>query len=146
MAVEEMTPAQAWALLESADEGGKPAAFLVDVRTQAEWAFVGVPALTPQMPRLVTLEWQSFPHMQINPDFPTVLHQHVRASGGDETTPLCFLCRSGVRSLHAAQAMEALGYTKTINVTGGFEGDLNGEGKRGSVNGWKVNGLPWRQA
>lgn len=133
-------------MLEQGSTDGKPSAVLVDVRTQAEWAFVGVPTPRHDMTALVTLEWQRFPHMQVNPDFAAILDEQVQSLGGDRTTPLCFLCRSGVRSLHAAQAMEALGYETTINIAGGFEGDPNGEGKRGTVNGWKVEGLPWRQA
>lgn len=145
MPVQELTPTQAWALLAQRAHNGKPAGLLVDVRTQAEWAFVGVPTPAPGMAALLMLEWQSFPHMQVNPDFPSLLEEQVQSLGGDENTPLCFLCRSGVRSLHAAHTMMAQGYTNTINVTDGFEGDLNGEGKRGTVNGWKVEGLPWRQ-
>ena len=64
---------------------------------------------------------------------------------------LFFICRSGSRSLAAARLVAArtLGEgrpVECVNVAEGFEGDLDGEGHRGTVNGWKVAGLPWRQS
>ncbi|MCI2400232.1 hypothetical protein MN188_12590 [Aliiroseovarius sp. N1Y82] len=62
-----------------------------------------------------------------------------------------FLCRSGVRSEAGALAVQAhlagMGQdAECINILGGFEGDLDENGHRGSKNGWKVAGLPWRQS
>lgn len=145
MSVQDMTPTQCWALLQTGDQSDKPSALLIDVRTQAEWAFVGVPTPSADMAPLLTMEWQSFPHMQVNDRFGPVLDAQIRKMGGDETTPLCFLCRSGVRSFHAAQTMAAHGYETVINISGGFEGDPDGHGHRGNTNGWKKEGLPWRQ-
>jgi rhodanese-related sulfurtransferase len=128
----------AWALLKS-----DPSARLVDVRTQAEWSFVGLPDLSSLGADVARVEWQMFPAMQVNPDFVTATEQ---ATGGDKAAPVLFLCRSGARSRSAAVALTAAGYTKAYNVAGGFEGDLDGERHRGHRNGWKAAGLPWKQS
>ncbi len=79
--------------------------------------------------------------MEINQDFIAA----VTAAAPDKAAPVLFLCRSGARSRSAAMAATAAGYAKAYNVAEGFEGDLDGEGHRGKLNGWKVAGLPWRQ-
>lgn len=122
-----------------------PDCVLVDVRTTAEWAYVGIPALENGMKELLLQEWQIFPDMSVDPDFASKLEQKLGQLGTDKNTKLCFLCRSGVRSLAAARAMTAAGYSNSFNVTGGFEGDLDENGHRGGRNGWKADGLPWRQ-
>jgi rhodanese-related sulfurtransferase len=118
------------------------AAVLVDVRTTAEWAYVGAPDLRALGKAPVAIEWQMFPSMQINPDFVARLVAHV---GEDRDTPLLMLCRSGVRSAAAAKAMTAAGYRQCLNIAGGFEGNLDASGHRGRVSGWKADGLPWSQ-
>ena len=136
--VGEASPRQSWEAL-------KDGAILVDVRTAAEWAYVGQPALDAGMHPLISHQWQQFPHMQVDPGFAQSLDDHLQRHDHGKDVPLHFLCRSGVRSLAAANAMAVRGYTNTFNVTGGFEGDGDGQGHRGTVNGWKVEGLPWRQ-
>lgn len=123
-----------------------PQAQLVDVRTAAEWTFVGVPDLSPLGRKVMTVEWQSFPSMARNADFETALVAQLKAAGVSEATPIFFLCRSGARSRAAATAMTAKGFKKCFNVSAGFEGDLDGERHRGRENGWKADGLPWMQA
>lgn len=130
-------PATAWKILTESKE-----AVLIDVRTRAEWNFVGLPELAPIGKQPTLLEWQVFPSMQPNEEF-------VSALGGaitDKSTPLLFLCRSGARSAAAARAMTAAGYSTCLNVAEGFEGPLDAHGKRGSAAGWKASGLPWRQS
>ncbi len=134
----DLSPEQCWDML----SGG---AILVDVRTRAEWAFIGLPKLDGEMKPIVTLEWQVFPNMAVNHGFDETLKNKLDQMGADEQTNICFLCRSGVRSLAAAKAMTAMGYPNTYNITGGFEGDLNGNRHRGTSNGWKAAGLPWQQ-
>ena len=133
----DLTAAEAWALL-SRD----PDAQLIDVRTAAEWSFVGMPDLTSIGRTLHRVEWQSYPTMALNGDFAA---QAGAALGGKKTAPALFLCRSGARSRAAAIAMTSAGYTKSFNIAGGFEGDLDPESHRGSKNGWKAAGLPWKQ-
>lgn len=130
-------PATAWTILSENKN-----AVLVDVRTRAEWNYVGLPELASIGKRPVLLEWQVFPSMQQNPEFVPVLGNAVT----DKDTPLLFLCRSGARSAAAAKAMTAAGFSTCFNVADGFEGPLDAEGQRGSAAGWKATGLPWRQS
>ncbi|AKU16622.1 rhodanese-like domain-containing protein [Luteipulveratus mongoliensis] len=116
-----------------------PSARLVDVRTQAEWAYVGVPDLTSVGQQVVYAEWQTYPEGARNEAF---LDQLREAGVGDG--PTYFLCRSGVRSIAAAEAATAAGSTQAYNVLEGFEGGVDEQGHR-SVAGWKVAGLPWVQ-
>ena len=58
---------------------------------------------------------------------------------------LLFLCRSGVRSVGAAQRATELGLEGCYNVLEGFEGDLDGAQQRGHRGGWRFRGLPWIQ-
>jgi len=132
---------EAWELLK-----GDPKAQLVDVRTAAEWSFVGVPDLAALNRAVVRVEWQSYPSMERNPKFEAVVAERLKAAGATEATPVFFLCRSGARSQAAAAAMTAAGFAKCFNVVAGFEGDLDASKHRGHANGWKADGLPWVQA
>jgi rhodanese-related sulfurtransferase len=130
----------AWELLKS-----DPKAQLIDVRTAAEWTYVGLPDISDLGREVHTIEWQTFPSGAINPEFAAVTAGEMKRQGISPETPLLFLCRSGARSKSAAMAMARAGYTRAYNVAGGFEGNLDSEGHRGGVNGWKAAGLPWRQ-
>lgn len=132
----DVTPEQAWD-----DLRANPRAVLVDVRTQPEWAFVGVPDLSAAGKQPALISWQIYPEMQRNPGF----EAEVEKLGLDRDGPIYFLCRSGVRSKAAAIAMTGAGYQACFNVAGGFEGDPDDQRHRGSVNGWKASGLPWMQ-
>jgi len=132
----DVTPATALKILSEHKD-----AILIDVRTRAEWNYVGLPELASIGKKPVLLEWQVFPSMQQNPEFVATLGNAV----ADKDTPLLFLCRSGVRSAAAAKALSAAGYSTCFNVAEGFEGPLDSHGKRGSAGGWKASGLPWRQ-
>lgn len=136
----DISTAEAWALLEK-----EPKAQLIDVRTAAEWTFVGLPDLSGLGRDVHCVEWQSFPDMSVNPQFAAVAADEVRSAGASEDTPLLFLCRSGARSRAAAIAMTRAGFRKAYNIAGGFEGDLDENRRRGTRNGWKAGGLPWRQ-
>ena len=118
-----------------------PGAVLVDVRSEAEWSFVGLPDLAAVAKQPVRVAWQTFPGMKPNPDFVA----QVAAQAPARDAPVYFLCRSGGRSRSAAIAMTQAGYAKAFNIAGGFEGDLDAAKKRGKVNGWKAAGLPWSQ-
>ena len=115
-----------------------PAAVLVDARTPQEWNLVGIPVLDAIGKQARMVMWTAYGSGTPNPDFVE------QATGGlDPSTPLLFLCRSGVRSQGAAAAAAAAGFTTTYNVSEGFEGDLDADGHR--TTGWKHAGLPWRQ-
>ncbi|KAF0132513.1 MAG: rhodanese domain-containing protein [Xanthobacteraceae bacterium] len=122
-----------------------PAAQLVDVRTTAEWAYVGSPDLAATSRDAIRIEWQVFPSMTVNPGFVETLRRELAARGAAADAPLYFLCRSGVRSKAAAIAVTAAGFTRCYNVAGGFEGPHDAERRRGTKAGWKAEGLPWIQ-
>jgi rhodanese-related sulfurtransferase len=122
-----------------------PTAVLVDVRTIAEWAYVGLPDLTSIGKRPVLVEWQGFPDDRLNGAFVERLTEALGPLGADQGTELYFICRSGVRSHKAAQAMTAAGFTRCRNVSDGFEGPLDPNRHRGKLGGWKAKGLPWTQ-
>ena len=132
---------EAWEMLKS-----NPKAQLIDVRTVAEWNFVGLPDLAALERRVHCVEWQMFPSMAPNTDFVAQTSEALTAAGAGPDVPLLFLCRSGARSRSAARAMAQAGYQKAFNIVGGFEGDLNGERHRGTENGWKAADLPWKQS
>lgn len=130
--IPEVSLDEAWAMLEA-----DPRAVLLDVRTQAEWQFVGVPSVAPLTNEVRLVEWTTYPSGQPNPAF---LDQ---ASSGLETDqPIVVICRSGARSLSAARVLEQSGFSRLANVSAGFEGDTDAEGHRRG--GWKEF-LPWRQ-
>jgi len=132
----DISPKQAWVLLAQ-----EPGAVLVDVRTRAEWAFVGVPDLANLGKKTVLLSWQDYPEMAIDAQFAAKLKGQV----GQATGPVLFICRSGARSRSAAIAATAAGYARCFNVAEGFEGDKDGASHRGQRGGWKFAGLPWVQ-
>ena len=131
----DLDPHQAWDLL-AAD----PAAVLVDVRPRAEWQWVGGADLSELGKQTLGIEWTTSAG-EPNQQFVEQLGQ----AGVGPRTPVLFLCRSGHRSAAAARAATAAGYGPAYNVAEGFEGDPDALGRRGTVNGWKVAGLPWRQ-
>ncbi len=135
------SPEETWEALLSA-----PGAALVDVRTTAEWNYVGLPDLSATPAQLLRAEWQSYPSGAQNPSFVEEVDTALRATGAGRDTPIFFLCRSGARSAAAAAAMTAAGYTRCFNVAGGFEGMRDREGHRRTLEGWKAANLPWVQS
>jgi len=136
MPVPDVSPAEAWdALIADAS------AVLVDVRTDAEWTFVGIPDLAQAGKQPVLIPWQVYPSMQVNGAFP----EHLHKAGITPGQKIYFLCRSGARSLAAGQAAQAAGFPHAFNVADGFEGPVDADGHRGTLGGWKASGLPWRQ-
>ncbi|MDO8608532.1 MAG: rhodanese-like domain-containing protein [Phaeospirillum sp.] len=132
----EVTPTQAWLRL-SQESNAK----LVDVRTQAEWSFVGVPDLSSLDKQVLLVSWQVFPTMTRNDAFSSQLETH----GIRKDDVLLLLCRSGVRSKAAAEHLTALGYQACWNITDGFEGPHDASKHRGGQAGWKASDLPWAQ-
>ena len=121
---------------------------LIDVRTRAEWTYVGVPDLSELSKTPLLIEWQSFPDNRPDPNFAVALDAELQSKGLPKSTNLYFICRSGARSLSAARAMAGLGYSHCHNVTDGFEGPLGSEAgrrHRGTSAGWKSANLPWIQ-
>lgn len=134
--IEDVPPRQVWEALMS-----NPGAVLCDVRTTAEWSFVGLPELTQTGKQPVMIQWQTYPSMQPNPKFLEML----AAANVEPASHVYFICRSGARSLAAALAAKAAGFRHVYNVKDGFEGPTDARGHRGHVAGWKAEGLPWKQ-
>ena len=132
----EVSAAEAWAQLKA-----DPKAQLVDVRTMAEWNFVGVPDLASLGRQVRCVEWQGFPTGARNPAFVAEASQAL----SDKDAPVLVMCRSGARSRAAAIALTQAGFSQAINISDGFEGDMDEDGHRGNRNGWKHADLPWRQ-
>lgn len=124
-----LTPSEAWEVLQHA-----PGAKLVDVRTRAEWDWVG------RVPGAVEIEWLSYPGNTPNAAFAQQLAREV-----DSEALVMFMCRSGVRSDKATRAAAEAGFTEAYNVLEGFEGDRDANGQRNRVGGWRHAGLPWTQ-
>lgn len=125
----ELTPQEASDLLRLA-----PGAKIVDVRTRAEWDWVG------RVAGAVEIEWNQYPGGVRNPNFVAELKRQV-----DPEALVMFLCRSGVRSVAAANAATEAGYNSCYNILEGFEGDKDANGHRNTIGGWRKAGLPWIQ-
>jgi rhodanese-related sulfurtransferase len=108
-------------------------AVLVDVRTDAEREWVG------KVPGAVAVAWKQWPGMAANQNFDAELRAAV-----PEGKKVVLLCRSGVRSVAAAQRAAGLGI-EAYNILEGFEGDVDANGQRGQLGGWRKRGLPWHQ-
>jgi rhodanese-related sulfurtransferase len=126
-----VTPQEAYELIRN-DAGIK----LVDVRTNAERDWVGRVAI-PDMQHLA-VQWSLYPGGTPNPAF---VEQLAAAAGKDDV--LLFLCRSGVRSRHAAKLATEHGYATCFDILEGFEGDKDAQGHRKTLGGWCKAGLPW---
>jgi len=138
----EATPQETWEALKSDADS-----VLVDVRTIAEWDYVGLPTLESVGKEVLAVEWMEFPEMTRNLQFAEEL---LAQFGDKDPSAIYFICRSGVRSRSAAICLlaEIAGSDRNIkcyNVLEGFEGDHDEHKHRGTTNGWKVHGLPWRQ-
>jgi len=124
----DVDPRTAWNLAESG------AAVIVDVRSAEERKFVG------RVPQSLHVPWATGLELVRNPRFVEELEAAV-----PKDVPILFLCRSGRRSISTAVAATHAGYRHAYNVVEGFEGDLDGQGRRGGSNGWRFRGLPWQQ-
>jgi rhodanese-related sulfurtransferase len=113
-----------------------PDALFVDCRSDAEYFFVGH-ALGS-----VHVAWYDGPDWELNPHF---VGEVRKLAGHSVERPVVLICRSGRRSVEAGNALEAAGFTRVFNVLHGFEGDLDESHHRGTLNGWRRDGLPWEQ-
>ncbi len=123
----DVSPRLAWRWVQAGQ------AVLVDVRTDAEREWVG------SVPGALAVPWKQWPGMALNPQFDAQLRAAVPAG-----MAAVLLCRSGVRSVAAAQRATALGI-KAWNILEGFEGERDEQGRRGLRGGWRLRGLPWQQ-
>lgn len=128
--IQRLTPVEAHHALTA-----NASAVLIDVRDPVEYGFVGHPIGSVNIP------FKFAPSMEANPDFVSL----VRALAPDELTPIYLLCRSGQRSMAAAELLSNAGYQHLANIEEGFEGGIDGSRHRSTLNGWRFHGLPWEQ-
>ncbi len=136
----DLTPEETWEILKSEES-----AVLIDVRSAAEWAYVGVTDLSSIGKETQAIEWKSFSAsdgMVQNLNFA----DQVKTICPDPNAKVLSLCRSGVRSIATSKVLTEAGFTQAYNVLEGFEGDKDATDHRGQVGGWKVRGLPWKQS
>ena len=130
-----LTPTQSWQYLQA-----HPDALFVDVRMEIEYLYVGHP------PGVVHVAWYEYPEMQAHPErFAAQVRREAGVNEGEVHRPVVLLCRSGKRTVDAGLALEAAGFKDVVNVLHGFEGELDEHFKRGRLNGWRFDGLPWEQ-
>lgn len=120
-----------------------PRALLIDVRSSMEFLFVGHPVGAVHIP------WIDEPDWDINSNFATDIRKLLL--GGivcdveQDCAPVILICRSGKRSLQAGKCLLEAGMTDIYNIDEGFEGELNEQHQRSTINGWRFQGLPWEQ-
>jgi rhodanese-related sulfurtransferase len=139
----DITPEEAWKMLND-----DPQAVLVDCRTDAEWRFVGVPDLTGLGRDVIYVEWNRTDGNRNEGFVDDLFAAGVEPGVGPDASrrrPVVFLCRSGNRSIGAAEAATEAGIAPSYNILDGFEGDLD-ENKHRGATGWKAVGLPWKQS
>ena len=128
--MEHLDPRKAFEILRA-----DPNTLLIDCRTEAEFFYVGHPV------DAVNIEWNTEPDFAINPHFSEI----ALRMAGRKDRPIILICRSGKRSVDAGLELERHGFTNVRNVLDGFEGELDSEHHRGTLGGWRMLGLPWRQ-
>lgn len=126
-----VTPPEAWKLVSSGQ------ALLVDVRSGEERKFVG------HVPGSIHVAWATGTSLTRNPRFVRELDAAIQKAGPN--LPVLLLCRSGKRSVLAAEAAAKAGLDQIYNVLEGFEGEIDPEQQRGHADGWRFHSLPWVQ-
>jgi rhodanese-related sulfurtransferase len=127
--VKEISPQEAFDMAEEAN------VYLIDVRSIAEYVYVGHPENAHNLPILFWDE-KGIAHVR-NENF----LQDLTSKFKKEDT-LVFICRSGNRSPVAARMAIGAGFQKVFNVPEGFEGKKDEKGYR-TIGGWKNRGLPY---
>jgi len=137
--IKEISPQQAWEILES-----EPQAVLLDVRTSMEYEYVGHPLNALHVP------WMDAPDWNIDAGFVDkvrlALLKRTGTDKGLESIAIIAICRSGKRSQAAAEELARQGFDNLYNIEDGFEGDLDNNKQRNTINGWRVADLPWEQS
>jgi rhodanese-related sulfurtransferase len=121
---------------EAARLAGESGALILDVRTQAEYVFVGHPAGAVNIPLELwdanTYQWSPNPRFE----------ERVKARFPDQGVPLLLICRSANRSRDGAKLLAKAGYRRVYNILEGFEGDKDPKTGLRTLNGWRNRGLP----
>ena len=118
-----------------------PQALFVDVRSKAEYKYVGFPENSILIPWIDDPDWESNPEA-----FSDSVMQELDGRENLLNTEIILICRSGFRSNEALKCLENKGFTQVSHVASGFEGDLDENDHRGNLNGWRHDGMPWSQS
>ena len=137
--IKEISPLEAWDLLQASENS-----VVLDVRSTMEFLYVGHPIGAVNVPLKEPPAWETDPEFVVK--VRRSLREVRRDAGDVEDLTILSICRSGQRSLVAAELLEADGFRHVYNVLEGFEGVRDGENHRNTVNGWRVHGLPWEQS
>ena len=129
--MQHLTPIQAWKLIQSTSD-----ALFVDIRMEIESLYVGRP------PGIINIPWYEYPAFEADA---LTFVANVERELESKDQLVCLICRSGSRTLDAGEALVKAGFTNVVNVVNGFEGDLDANDHRSTVNGWRFEGLPWEQ-
>jgi rhodanese-related sulfurtransferase len=126
-----LDPRAAWEEMQRTSD-----ALFVDVRMEIESLYVGRP------PGVVNIAWYEYP--DLTPD-PAGFVAAVEREAGRKDRPVYLICRSGKRTVDAAKALDAAGFSDVTNIKEGFEGELDDAFHRSTNSGWRFHGLPWEQ-
>jgi len=118
-----------------------PQALFVDVRSKAEYKYVGYPENSILIPWIDDPDWEPNPEV-----FSDLVMQELDGRENLSDTEIILICRSGFRSNEALKCLENKGFTQVSHVASGFEGDLDENDHRGNLNGWRHDGMPWSQS
>jgi len=118
-----------------------PQALFVDVRSKAEYKYVGFPENSILIPWIDDPDWEPNPEV-----FSDAVMQELDGRENLSDTEIILICRSGFRSNEALKCLENKGFTQVSHVASGFEGDLDENDHRGNLNGWRHDGMPWSQS
>jgi len=118
-----------------------PQALFVDVRSKAEYKYVGFPENSILIPWIDEPDWEPNPEV-----FSDSVMQELDGRENLLNTEIILICRSGYRSNDALKCLENKGFTQVSHVASGFEGDLDENDHRGNLNGWRHDGMPWSQS
>lgn len=120
---------------------------ILDVRTVAEYVFVGHPAMAHNVPFLfATRKWDAEEGKYAMTPNQKFMEQVAAVLKRDDV--ILITCRSGQRSAKAANKLTEAGYKHVYSIVDGFEGeklkdpDSGVNGKR-EKNGWRNAGPPW---
>ena len=118
-----------------------PQTLFVDVRSKAEFKYVGYPENSILIPWIDVPDWEPNPEL-----FSDLVMQELDGRENLLNTEIILICRSGFRSNEALKCLENKGFTQVSHVASGFEGDLDENDHRGNLNGWRHDDMPWSQS
>jgi rhodanese-related sulfurtransferase len=113
--------------------------FILDVRTRAEYEFVGhpdVPGGAANIPLIFYSASPGEPWKRNNNFVSDVLKRY------EKSLAIIIICRSGPRAKAAARLLTEAGFGSVYYMTDSFEGPKDENGHR-TIGGWKTNGLPY---